>query len=406
MLSVSAPLMLSPARITAPALLTSVLVKVTTPARPLKLVTPPPAASAVTTNAVVAMLVSLSPGAGVGAVGLPENAGLVSRAPPTALTSLACRVTAPVLPLNEDTFAAAPRAACTKAVVASCVVLVPMLAVGAAGTPVKVGLASKAPPTPVTSAAVRVTAPVRVLNEDTPATTALTAACTKAVVAMLVSLSPACGVGAVGEPVNCGEASSAPPAAEMSLAWKVTAPVRPLNEVTGAGRTEIACVTKAVVAMVVSLSPGGGLGACGLPVNTGEASSAPPTAVTSAEVRATAPVLVLNEVTPRSTAATAAWTKAVVASWVLLVPAVAVGPCGTPVKVGLASSAPPAAVTSAATMVTVPVRPFQLATPVVEATMAAWTKAVVASWPELLLCGAVGAVGMPTNCGESSGAYF
>ena len=55
-------------------------------------------------------------------------------------------------------------AAATNAVVASCEVEVPAPAVGAAGTPVKVGLASIAPPTADTSAASSTTAPVRQLK--------------------------------------------------------------------------------------------------------------------------------------------------------------------------------------------------------------------------------------------------
>ena len=45
-----------------------------------------------------------------------------------------------------------------------------------------------------------------------PDTAALNAVLTKAVVAMLVSLSPAAGVGAVGFPVNAGESIGAEPA--------------------------------------------------------------------------------------------------------------------------------------------------------------------------------------------------
>lgn len=72
------------------------------------------------TKAVVAMLVELSPGAAVGAVGLPVNAGLTSNAPPTAVTSVAWRVTAPVRVLNEATpVVEATTALMTKAVVAS-----------------------------------------------------------------------------------------------------------------------------------------------------------------------------------------------------------------------------------------------------------------------------------------------
>src|SRR5215467_11125796 len=180
----------------------SAAVSVTTPARPLNEFTPPEVAIAVATNAVVAMDVSLSPGLGVGAVGFPENAGDASNAPPTALTSLARNVIAPVLPLNDDTPpGAAARAACTNAVVANCVVLVPCVAVGADGTPVKVGPANKAPPTAVKSALVKVTAPVRVFHELTPDTTPVSAACTNAVVASCVLLVPAVAVGAVGTPM-------------------------------------------------------------------------------------------------------------------------------------------------------------------------------------------------------------
>lgn len=59
--------------------------------------------------------------------------------------------------------------ACTNAVVASCVVFVPGAAVGPAGTPVKVGLASSAPPALVMSAVVSVTAPTRPLKLVMPA---------------------------------------------------------------------------------------------------------------------------------------------------------------------------------------------------------------------------------------------
>src|SRR5262245_24771483 len=97
----------------------SVALSVTVPARPLKLFTPPDDAMAAATKPVVAMEASASPGLGVGAVGLPDNAGEASSAPPTALTSLARKVIAPVLPLKELTPpGAAERAACTNAVVA------------------------------------------------------------------------------------------------------------------------------------------------------------------------------------------------------------------------------------------------------------------------------------------------
>ena len=64
------------------------------------------------TKAVVARRVVLFKYGGVGAVGVPVNAGLTR--PPAAVAS-------------------------TKAVVASCVLFVPVLAVGAVGTPVRAG---------------------------------------------------------------------------------------------------------------------------------------------------------------------------------------------------------------------------------------------------------------------------
>src|SRR5262245_2514539 len=80
---------------------------------------PPPAATAAVTNAVVAILVSLSPGEGVGAFGSPVNVGLASGALPEI-------------------------SPCTKAVVAICVVFVAAAAVGAVGVPVNAGDANGA----------------------------------------------------------------------------------------------------------------------------------------------------------------------------------------------------------------------------------------------------------------------
>ena len=80
------------------------------------------------------------------------------------------------------------------------------------------------------------------------------AAVTNAVVAILVSLSPAVGVGAVGLPVKIGLASGA----------------NPLTPVL------TALVTNAVVAILVSLSPAVGVGALGSPVNVGDAIGAKP----------------------------------------------------------------------------------------------------------------------------------
>jgi len=170
--------------------------------------------------------------------------------------------------------------------------------------------------------AVSVTAPVLVLKLDTPAVTDATAAWTKAVVASWVVVVPSAAVGAVGAPLNAGPANNAPPAAEMSLPRSWTVPARPLKVPTA-------------------------------------------TAATSAAVRSTAPVRPLKLETPPATAATAALTNAHVASWVELVPGVAVGAIGTPVKAGEANSAPPTLVTSAARRMTAPVRLLKLDTPVV-----------------------------------------
>jgi len=54
---------------------------------------------------------------------------------------------------------------------------------------------------------------------------------------------PAAAVGPVGVPVKAGERSVAPPAAEMSLAIRVTLPVRPLNISTPASTAVIAART-------------------------------------------------------------------------------------------------------------------------------------------------------------------
>lgn len=93
------------------------------------------------------------------------------------------------------------------AVVAICVVAVPGDAVGARGTPVNVGDANGAAPGMSESA--RVTAPVLVLTDATPATPATTAFVTKAVVASCVVLAPGAAVGAAGTPVNVGLALGA-----------------------------------------------------------------------------------------------------------------------------------------------------------------------------------------------------
>ena len=105
-------------------------------------------------------------------------------APPTPVTSARSKVTTPMRPLNEVTPEAAT-AAVTNAVVASCAVLVPAAAVGAVGTPVKLGPASSAPLAPEMSDEFKVTAPVRPLKVVTVVEPPR-AAVTKAVVAICV----------------------------------------------------------------------------------------------------------------------------------------------------------------------------------------------------------------------------
>lgn len=110
----------------------------------------------------------------------------------------------------------------TKAVVAICVVLVPTVAVGAVGVPVSDGDARGALEVSVgctwSARAATVAVPAEavpsiegeVLPRDVPL------ASTKAVVAILVLLSPLVGVGAVGVPVSAGEASGA---RVVSVGW-------------------------------------------------------------------------------------------------------------------------------------------------------------------------------------------
>ena len=136
-----------------------------------------------------------------------------------------------------------------------------------------------------------------------------------------------------------------------------------------------------------------------MPVKVGEAISAPPAAETSAPMSVIAPVRLLKLVTPPGLAAIAALTKAVLANWVEFVPGAAVGPAGTPVKIGLARRAPPTPVTSAARRETAPDRPLKLETPAVEAATAAATKAVVASEIELAPGGRVTPCGLPVKAG-------
>jgi hypothetical protein len=80
----------------------------------------------------------------------PEPVDVVTPVPPLATFSVPAKVMAPVVavegvkpvdPAENDDTPDAPTAAWTNAVVASCPVFVPGDAVGADGTPVKVGLA-------------------------------------------------------------------------------------------------------------------------------------------------------------------------------------------------------------------------------------------------------------------------
>jgi hypothetical protein len=129
----------------------------------------------------------------------------------------------------------------------------------------------------------------------------------------------------------------------------------------------IAAATKAVVAIRVVLSAAGGVVDKGEPVKVGEAIGAPPAAVTSFRISVTAPVRPLKVETPEGAETIAAITNAVVATWVVLVEGAAVGAVGTPVKAGLASTAPPAAEMSLAIRLTAPERPLNDVTPVLKA---------------------------------------
>jgi len=144
---------------------------------------------AVAVKAVVASCVVFVAAAAVGAVGVPVKAGEFNGAPPP------------------------PPLASTKAVVAICVVFVATAAVGATGTPVNVGDANAA-----FSASNSFNAAPTLVEAMFPAgTTVMLVAAppvppfanTNAVVASFVVLSPTVAVGAVGAPVNAGDASGA-----------------------------------------------------------------------------------------------------------------------------------------------------------------------------------------------------
>ena len=118
--------------------------------------------------------------------------------------------------------------------------------------------------------------PARSLAHDTLEAVAF--ASTNASVAIFVLLSPSVCVGAVGLPVNAGEASGALAARSVgklatSPSASATAPVRPATVCTGA-RPGAAAATKAVVAILVLLSVDTCVGAVGLPVKAGEARGA------------------------------------------------------------------------------------------------------------------------------------
>ena len=200
--------------------------------------------------------------------------------------------------------------------------------------------------------------------------------------------------------MKIGDTSVAPPAAEMSLARSVIAPVRVLKLVTPPEAS--AAMTNAVVASWPVDVAGAAVGPVGTPVKAGEAIGAPPAPVRSAVVRTTLPARPLKVSTP--TPPIAAATNAVVASCPLVVPGAAVGPCGVPVKTGDTVRAPPAPVMSAPLKVTMPVRVLNEATPAVLSATAFSTNAVVANWPVELPGGAVGPDGKPVNCGLSIGA--
>src|SRR5262245_50199741 len=98
---------------------------------------------------------------------------------------------------------------------------------------------------------------------------------------MLVSLSLVAGVGALGSPVKVGLARSALvgstgvtlAAAQFSISPSVSQPLEAVPTIA-AFSVVSALTTKAVVAMLVSLSAGPGVGARGSPLNTGETRSA------------------------------------------------------------------------------------------------------------------------------------
>lgn len=176
----------------------------------------------------------------------------------------------------------------TNAVVASWVVFVPAVAVGAVGVPVKAGDARLA-----FSAKELVTVDAKFASSPSAAASSLsvskapggassnasTAARTNAVVASWVVLVPAVAVGAVGTPVNAGDARLALSPSEVatlvenaaSLAIDVAILASVFSPV-GAPSIKLVATdcANAVVAIWVVLVAGTAVGAVGVPVKAGE----------------------------------------------------------------------------------------------------------------------------------------
>src|SRR5215472_17974441 len=138
--------------------------------------------------------------------------------------------------------------AMTKAVVAICVVLVPTVAVGASGMPVKLGDAIGAAPSSVITCATVRSAAFAVAPVLLP-------------FSVLVAI---CAASALVMPL----------VATLTVTAPVPPPVRPVPAVTPVARPDTTLCTRAVVAICVVLVVEIGVGAAGMPVNVGEASGA------------------------------------------------------------------------------------------------------------------------------------
>jgi hypothetical protein len=157
----------------------------------------------------VAIFDVLSPAVAVGAATVPVNVGeakFAFKASARSTYSVVAKFVELsfadcVVPLAPVT--AASTAAFTNAVVATCVVFVPAVAVGAVGVPVSAGEAK---------GAINAFALSTYAIEALPAKPPLT----KAVVARIVELSVAIAVGAAGEPVNKGDTVGALVATTLS----------------------------------------------------------------------------------------------------------------------------------------------------------------------------------------------